>query len=341
MKDFLFIACNNGFGHIKRVSSVIEKLKTLTDRPKIVVVTGSAQKEYLVKGDFIKRYGIQVITEPFESIGSPNENYENAFRWTENIAKEILEERKVISDNYAAILNQTNATLMGSFLWSDVFAQSKDSGDSSLVLKERELLKLKKPEMICNRYFHMPSLERLTIPIKLPFFCDEFSERNGGFGERNSVLLSLGAGSADRSRVVYLAEKLADRKITVFLDDVLFRNFGQTLKNSYIRSFEFTCNAFLSLRLVFGRPGIGLITDCVQYGIPIITIESNGNSEIEHNAETVSKLGIGHSSKSLDDALEFGSEIYFEKTIWDRFQESILSIEMNGHLKAAEYLLEN
>ncbi|TGL98076.1 hypothetical protein EHQ76_13675 [Leptospira barantonii] len=341
MRDFLFIACNNGFGHIKRVSSVIEKLRLLTENPKIVVVTGNAQKEYLVKGDFIKRYGLQVITEPFESIGSPNENYENAFRWTERLPKGILEERKIISDNYPAILNQTNATLMGSFLWSDVFAQSKNSIDVSLVSKETELLKLKKPKMICNRYFHMPSLERMTIPVKLPFFCDEFSERTKGFGERNSVLFSLGAGSADRTRAASLVERLADQKITVYLDDVLFRSFGKTLENSYIRSFEFTSEAFSSLRLVVGRPGIGLITDCVQFGIPIVTIESNGNSEIEHNAETVSKLGIGYSSKSLDDALEFGSKMYFEKAIWDRFQESILSIEMNGHLRAAEYLLEN
>ncbi|TGK24493.1 hypothetical protein EHQ05_16395 [Leptospira yasudae] len=159
--------------------------------------------------------------------------------------------------------------------------------------------------------------------------------------ERSGVLISLGAGSVDRTGIHSFVSDLIERNIIVYLDGKLYQQLGKVFQNSNVLPFDFTSHSFSKLRLVLGRPGIGLITDCVRFGIPMVAFCANGNSEILHNGEIISALAIGRHTDNIEEAIETSLEFYFDKVIWKRFHENVLSIETNGHAKAAEYLLEN
>ncbi|WP_156781790.1 hypothetical protein [Leptospira tipperaryensis] len=230
---------------------------------------------------------------------------------------------------------------MGSFLWSDVYRRNENAEIQDLVKEETELLKLKKPRMICNQYFYMENLDEMTVPVKLPFFCEELDGRNRDFDNRNSILITMGAGVAERTQILALIENLVDYKIPICLDSALFDLFGKNLDKRHVRLFEFTSEAFSQLRLVLGRPGIGLLTDCVQFGIPIIATCFDENPEIIHNGNVISKMKIGLFAANVDDAQKLSLEAYSESRLWKPFHQNILSMEMNGHTRAAEYLLED
>ena len=57
--------------------------------------------------------------------------------------------------------------------------------------------------------------------------------------------------------------------------------------------FNFTEEEFISLDIIVGRPGIGILTDCVRYSIPCIVLNDSLNLEIKHNTIRVNELGIG------------------------------------------------
>lgn len=338
MKKFLFVVCNNGFGHIKRVDSVVSKLYEFSDDIRVTIVTGDNQYEYLASQGNIERFGLQVLTEPFRFVGSPNQDYKNTFKWMDGLPEGLFENHLVVSDNYICILNRCNAILMGSFLWPDVYRESDDPEIMKYVSEDTETLLNQMPTILCNRYFYMKNLDQLTKPVKLPFFCEDYPGRFNSFEERSSILITSGAGEVDRSQLFRLIHYFVNSKIVVFLDKLLFALYGANTDSSYIRLFGFSSEDFSKLRLVIGRPGIGLVTDCCQFGVPILALNLDRNLEISHNGGMISSLGLGRSFTDIDSSMEQGLAIYSNRETWNSFHNNILLMEMNGHAKAAEYL---
>lgn len=63
--------------------------------------------------------------------------------------------------------------------------------------------------------------------------------------------------------------------------------------SSRLHAFEFSDPEFAACSLTVGRPGVGLLTDCVRHGLPILCFADEENSEIQHNARRVEELGFG------------------------------------------------
>jgi len=83
------------------------------------------------------------------------------------------------------------------------------------------------------------------------------------------------------------------------------------------------------------RPGVGTITDCVQYNSPMILVYSeNDSKEILHLANRVIEMELGLSIIVNSDFKE--TLDHFDMY---RYKKNISQLKKNGHINSARYLL--
>jgi len=203
----------------------------------------------------------------------------------------------VLSDNLAGTLEvRPDAVLSGSFLWSGVLsAGHRDHpGVLAFARRERELLRRLRPAMLCNADAAMPDLTEFTRPVPTGWMCrrPRMPERRRA-GGRGKVAVLGGAVQILFPTLVEAARRLAGEGNWVVAAgrDLLDRLPGP-IKTNIIR-FDFSESDFTGCIAVVGRPGLGLMTDCVDYGIPMIAIHEPGNAEMEHLGARVQALGFG------------------------------------------------
>jgi UDP-N-acetylglucosamine:LPS N-acetylglucosamine transferase len=99
------------------------------------------------------------------------------------------------------------------------------------------------------------------------------------------------------------------------------------------------------LTTIICRPGIGILTECVKYSIPVIAVYDNSNKEISHNAKKITALKIG---SSIHINNNFVSDYYVQKikniinsrTILTKYTKEILKQDINGAEKATNLILK-
>ena len=131
----------------------------------------------------------------------------------------------------------------------------------------------------------------------------------------NTILISSGATDIMDSKMLKLVDiltKIPDINIT--LPPRLYSKYQLPKKVSL---FDFSHQAYRSCKLVICRPGIGTLTDCVSYGIPILAHGENDNLEMIHNSSIVEHLEVGRdiSSANPEDIAKLLNEILYSNTL--------------------------
>jgi UDP:flavonoid glycosyltransferase YjiC (YdhE family) len=138
----------------------------------------------------------------------------------------------------------------------------------------------------------MPEVERLTRAVRLPWFCERATLPTTRAWPIRNVLLLGGATDAVAPALRDLIRVLhAGTAATLFAPQRLL---PEELRGSpRVRPFGFGDTDFATCDLVIGRPGVGLLTDCVRFALPILCFGDEANAEMRHNALRVEELGIG------------------------------------------------
>ncbi len=245
----------------------------------------------------------------------------------------------VLSDNLAGVLHvRSDAVLLGSFLWCEVFAPmaAQSQAIARFVDHEVKLLEKYRPACICVDALAMPKLRELTQPVAVGFMCEHTPHAQG---EPYVVAFLGGAAGLATATLAQLAIELHDvLGSTLALPDNVIAVLDADTRGKVIR-FNHSDAAYAALQLALVRPGTGTITDCVTWNVPMLALNEPKNTEMTWNASRVEALGIGRALPSPPlnphQVAETARELLRSQTA----ARHLASQPKDGIARAAEWLL--
>ena len=345
LKEITFIVCSNGFGHYKRCARVVHKL--LDDDKKIHV-------NFICEIEILEKQSNWIITKKL--INNPRFNFingestikismnkktkkqifqYNGIEWLDE--KLIKESDLVISDNIASVLKiRPDTILMGSFLWSDIILESMGSKLLELADLELKLIKNENTEMIALRDMAMPNIVNYTSPFLTSWIVEESDYVISNSKIKNILVIGGGTGYLDPELISICKQLSLSKKYTIHTSKKISSKLPESILH---KVFMFTNYDFNQIDLIIGRPGIGTLTDCVTYCIPIFGIGEYDNKEIQHNLKKIKSLffGIDISSKInfVNDLIE---KIQFDGS-YMKFQKKLEKVEKQGLKEITNFIL--
>ena len=269
------VASSNGLGHARRLLNLISGFKNRVNSLSLLLSINQAR---LLKSEIQstqKEIDFAVIES--KNFGLDAFHLKNLALFedvTPDYIKQITGSDIVISDNSAwpAKYNE-NFYLFGHFDWVSyykvsAFEQLKDSIISDQLANEFELLVKSKAwfrtkEFGFNSVFNLKEIE---VPL-LRYQSDKFD-------------------SKPRGNEIWFANGTTGENIST--------NFGTTLSPvDIVRSETFRMNISPNLpKMVFGRPGLGTIRDCLASRTYFHPLWEGRDVELESNSEHLKRLGL-------------------------------------------------
>lgn len=307
-KSLAFYVCTNGLGHYKRVKEIAENL-TGKYNVFIYCLKHQADKIGHAKNCTYIYYTGDNIRWDKALEGSYEEVEKIYFDWIMKYGPSVNYYDVVVSDNIVGLLNfRPDIILSGSFLWKDVF-ESK-FGTNGISSHDEVLLQAYKPLLLTNRYVETQSVKQYNNKKQFGFGCIE------------------------RENIISAIDK------TILLEPSLtyggkYREYLDKISSQF--KFDFSNNlSYINNVRIVARPGVGTITHCVEYNIPLIALYSNDDSkEILELADTVENLGIGI-KQCIEEPLDTGKFTLTEDS--KNFFNSYKFIK-NGYRDIADYLI--
>ena len=199
----------------------------------------------------------------------------------------------VLSDNIIEVLAvRKDAYLISQFFWHEILLDINIGYKS----KCRELIKKTAPTIFGDKYFSMQHIR--NKPNYSPTGLYSLNPSNNIFSlnkntEKRNLLISGGntlqANKIFTEYVRFILENKPKGIDLIFIDKKIFPKKCP----SWVKEGSFDRKMFESLIGCICRPGIGTITDCIQYGIKIFTLHEKDNLEMLNNSRVLSKLSLG------------------------------------------------
>jgi hypothetical protein len=296
-----FVVSGNGYGHLKRVCTVIEEIFGTGQEAEIMMIGADTHKEMLSTWKYAKVFNAYRflfvngnLEKSLKASIAPAYTFD-AYQasWHQTVsALHAFNPDRVISDNLAGILAYyPHAMLMGSFLWSDTLRKKYEGNTEieKICSYEADLLTRHNPVMLGVEDMVMPYVKIHTRFSGLPWFCNrQYTE-----SQHAHTVLVAGGGTYNATRMLLNISRslLLSGMFTVFLDRVLYAHTHEGEKQMF-SLFDFSEKNFQSLGWIVCRPGIGMLTDAIQYTVPLCVVDE-GDPEMQFNCDRVEALGIG------------------------------------------------
>lgn len=329
-----FFVCSNGYGHFMRINKIAKELK-------------NCQVDIYCEQYHIDKFE-SILVDRFNYIPYTNSNinwntylggirfdYDEYMKWLNQYKDIVNEYDVVISDNIVGLLKYRNDIIMSSsFLWHDIMIDKFSNNSDVLKLYEFEqnLLTKYKPNMLCVEDIVMESVKYSTKPIYTGWCCNTNKLHEPSRNIENFIFISpsIGYDISYTSMLLKMADDLQD-KYNIYLSDELY-----SMRHYDANMFGYEDFEKLSHNSVFVfRPGVGTITNCVEYNSPMILVYSeNDAKETVHLANKIEELEIGISvltDSTYEGIHEF--EAY-------RFRKNISQLKKQGHINSAKFILE-
>ena len=301
IKSIGFFVCSNGYGHYKRISEIASLLSNDFD----ITIYATWSQMYNLGGVKNCRH-IQQHVHNIRWDKTLNDS-----KVDYKVYKECLEEHKedlkrhtyVVSDNIIGILDyRPDAIIIGSFLWKDVLFNK--FGDNRISDIDRTLLREYKPPIITNKYAETGTLKEYGNKLQFGFGCESKPYRQFEIEELIPLKPSLN-----------------------YLD-----SYSDFLKNINVKSTEdFSKTSKVALMC---RPGLGIITHCVEHYIPLIALyDENDSSEILELADRVVTLNIGF-KQNVNKEFKYNDYSLLKDNSIYKYNH----LEKDGYKKIAAYL---
>jgi hypothetical protein len=333
--------CQHGFGHHKRVLAVVKQMLKMDAASKVTLhTTQKKMEEMLYWSDYKDLQSNPQINWDFTIMSSLPFYQVSGYSGTlsewekQNTANLNKIDGPVVIDNDAFLLQYfPTATLMGSFLWSEVIENPENN---EFTATEIQCLNKIQPPMLGLADMAMPGVQTRTGFVGLPWFCNRQTNKKKSHVKPSQILVTGGGSEAEQMKLLKTARFLKDKGFVVFADASIHNK-----SQGEFELFSYAMQAFLSLTAVLCRPGIGVITECVQHSIPVIAIYDPSHPEMAHNAARIEALGIGRAFKG--EAIETGLMPVLNELMESDFypRQAFDRLQCNGEEKAAQWILDN
>jgi len=306
-----FYTCSNGYGHFNRT---LEIAAYLAEDYNITIYCEQYQIDKFnptLKVEFIP-YTISNIRWD-ETINTESINYTQYLDWIETYSRASNKYDIVVSDNIVGLLKYNpKVILVGSFFWKDVFFDK--FGKNQLSSLDESLISLHKPYICTNKYVETGSVSRYKHRVPFGF----------GFKEQfNKTVTKINTVVGIEPSLKYSNDYLE------FQNNLLI----------FIKSKRSTLGTAKDIKVVENcmyaiRPGVGMITHCVENRIPIVALYTlNDSTEIIELASKVEELGIGI-KLNIDKKFNVNKLL----SIVDNAIYNKVSFELNGYLKISQFI---
>ena len=255
---------------------------------------------------------------------------------TKKIEKLKLNEKEfIISDNYPDFCILKNPLIVyANFFWHEIFKISNEN-----IKRIRKRLIQRKIPIFGNYIFQ--SLQNKKLNIKKVGFIGNFK---GNIKRHNNVLISLGSAKIDRKiqkKFIFQIKEELEKKnynMKYYFDKSYFSKFKK-YKNVFLA--DYSEKMFKKISICVGKPGIGIINDCLKYGIIFISLNLNFNKEFNINSKIINKNKLGFVVKNFKSAMLKSKYIFTNKTIFRKYFSLFKSLKWNGELEILDFLKEN
>jgi len=282
------VVCDHGLGHLRRMALIAIQLLNLD----FDVILLAPYHSYSRICSVLPALG-NIRCIDFSTNTIPDLLSSEAFTIPEWLlrAQRYLDSEIVICDNLPEILLiRPDSILISNFFWHDVLPAV-----STTYLKIcSDLLLSLSPIVIGCSLFAMPAVR----------ICENF-QPVGLFAPSPpqqivlpkssppSILLTGGSTKTIRHRMQLILDRLISEfkpfSVVIYVDSNLYH----PNMPSHVLPASFKPAMFRSLSVAFCRPGLGILTDLLQYQIPVYCLSYEANAEIKYNAEVVESLGLG------------------------------------------------
>jgi hypothetical protein len=289
-----FIACDHGFGHTKRIIKVIKYL-SLDPSLSIDLFASTKIVNNLVFNDYTT-IRLNVNIKNFETRTTLDHKFfSNPFEWLTRLP-DLNVYDKVISDNLIELLSIRNdAIISGSFFWH--YSCNMFSTKDYDFLEN--LLYLYKPMVIGLDGFSKNLRLNTNINLVHSGFVIEDFLREPKYDHKKGILLTGGKSKKIDNLFLDIIVRLFDEERLNGYNFWIDSNIPLRLRNKRLRKATFDIDMFDGLIAAIARPGIGIITESVQYGFMIFPVFELGNNEMKSNSDSLFKFGIGFKYDNL------------------------------------------
>lgn len=349
----LAIVCENGLGHFKRMTGLLTAWCERFPNTTIDLVAEQWQLDLTHDWDKTRLYH-QVGNRVYSGITAPGVRWSNMpeqfesgqlLKWEDRLAAvpSLSTADLVLSDNLVGVLHhRPDAVLVGSFLWSEVL-QRKFPQQPEIALfaeRERQLLKQHNPIMLGVEALLIPEIRVLERSKGFPWFGQEAKRPRRAFRGLQRIGLLAGATEAAQGELIKSLQWLHQQvDVEIALPARLID--ALDLKGEpRIIPFGFELNDFEACDLVFCRPGVGTLTDCMVTNTPMVLFYEPGNYEMEYNSQQLEALGValdigpGLSKENILQAVQN----FQSKETFDQYQDQLVAQSTDGYEKIVNWL---
>lgn len=347
--EVLSLVAPNGLGHLRRQVGILSRLLDRRPDLRIHLLASESQvkagKEWPAGRRFLDdprvRYQTGIL-DPGVGWFTRAEEYsrERLWGWLARLESVpgLRHAKLVVSDNLGmALAYREDAVLAGSFLWGEILqtACPADAVVSEFVARELDLVAQVRPPMLCVGDVAMPAVVERTRAVPLGWMCEVVRPDPERSGLRRIAVLAGASGAAD-SVTGRLARSLAAAGYPVAAPSAVVRRVPGTIP------FGHGPEDFAALGAAVCRPGIGTVTECIAYGVPMVTFsEAPSNPELAHNGRRLAELGValdlGVNPEPAD--VRTAVEAVLSPPRHEAMRQAIRGLRKDGLDRAVEFLL--
>lgn len=332
MSKVAFLVCDNGYGHLKRCLSIAYYLSN--------------------KGYSVDLYGDKNGFKIAQNINYVPINKPKLIPWkfyydidyflsSKSKNLDVLKRLPplniydfVFSDNIVESLIIRNDTILVSqFFWHEVLKEiNKDYKNECT-----KILKSFNPIIFGDKYFSMNYIKESNnyMPTGL-FSLTKNINIKPILGNKKNLLITGGNTSQTidtlRKIILNIKTNFLNMFDKIFVDERLYPS--NPIKK--MQKFDYSKSQFEQITACICRPGIGILSDCLENNIRVFTVYENNNFEMIHNSKIIEKIGVG-------EKLEFENCLNLinflnNKTLIDNNYRICNLIDFNGCSNIHEFL---
>lgn len=326
--------CNNGLGHLRRVTGVLAELLALRPDVRITLVcepwqlararAWPAAQRVLAAGDVVAGVMAPGVVWSRDAAVYADGRLE---AWIERVGEvpELGAADLVVTDNLGGVLeHRPDAVLLGSFLWSDILeaAHEVDPAVRSFVARERAALAKCRPTALCVAALATAGLRARAATVEVGWMCER--AREPAATREGAVAVLGGATGAADAILAATAERL--------------RAEGTPVVQPGARALSPDELAACAVAVV--RPGAGTLNDCVAQQVPMVLVHEPDNAELDHNGRAVAGLGLGTYLGSVTDADAVVAAVMQLRALdaWSSARRALAAQPRDGLRAAARWL---
>ena len=302
MNSILFLPCNNGLGHIRRLSILANKINSPLNKISFFLDSKKKNKFRLnrkIKKIFFLSYKKKI-----------------------NGKLDLNKFTKIISDNEInkeVIFDKKKNIVIANFFWEEIFNKN---------IKNIKNLKKKKIRVFSNYLF---SNIKSNINIKKIGFFEKFKPNK----KTDSILISVGSAKSRllpsfKIKLTKLLKKNLLKKKKIYLDPKLY---ALNLKKFNVYKADFSEKMYSKISFAIIKPGLGTVEECLKRGIVICPVMEDENKEFDHNTRVLSKTKLGFKFSTLEQILDFINLRFYDYKFLAIFKNRCKNLRWNGEKK--------